>query len=186
VKQGAESAYIHAIRDPGYFQNLYFSNSWGNWETQNLDIYLQYSDLRTSAEAFIFQGEDIYAARIMRTYVVNGDTEKAARYLEDIASVGGFGLLSLPFKDPGLAEQVKSVVESIDMTGNPPPGVRQGNFGVFRNREGLLPQTTSGWIESDIFPGFGPRGGLRIVMEQNGRVYFTNNHYFSGSFVQIR
>jgi hypothetical protein len=82
VKQGAEQAYIHAIRDPGYFQNLYFSNSWGNWESNNLEIYLQYGNNRTTAESFLFQDKDIYAARIARGYIILGDETKAREYLQ--------------------------------------------------------------------------------------------------------
>jgi RHS repeat-associated protein len=108
--------------------------------------------------------------------------------------------IALPFSDSALRQQTGAVIESMDVTGHPPAGVRQGGSvdangnwvqGLFQNR----PDSTTGsrplparplgyYTETDVWPGPGPRGAERLVFGTNGEVYYTNDHY--RSFVQIR
>lgn len=87
---------------------------------------------------------------------------------------------------PGHRAQIARVVESMDRTGAPPPGVVQGGRrGVFRNAEGLLPRQRLGyWIESDVWPKKGPRDAERLVFGRGREVYWTRDHY--QSFVRLR
>jgi hypothetical protein len=111
-------------------------------------------------------------------------------------AVAGLRGLNLPFEDPGLSDQIETVVDSMDNTGMPPAGVRQGGAldvdgnwrqGLFQNRQGALPIQPEGYYtESDVWPGPGPRGAERLVFGANGEVYYSNYHYDPGSFVQIR
>lgn len=89
-------------------------------------------------------------------------------------------------KAPAHRAQIARVVESMDRTGAPPPGVVQGGRrGVFRNAEGLLPRQRLGyWIESDVWPKKGPRGAERLVFGRDREVYWTRDHY--QSFVRLR
>lgn len=89
-------------------------------------------------------------------------------------------------KAPAHRAQIARVVESMDRTGAPPPGVVQGGRrGVFRNAEGLLPRQRLGyWIESDVWPKKGPRDAERLVFGRGGEVYWTRDHY--QSFVRLR
>jgi guanyl-specific ribonuclease Sa len=81
-----------------------------------------------------------------------------------------------------LQQQISDVVDSLDQTGSPPPGVRQGGLpgkpGVYGNRSGALdPQPEGYYTESDVWPGPGPRGSERIVTGGSGEVWFTPDHY---------
>ncbi len=97
----------------------------------------------------------------------------------------------LPFRSQALANQVHAVIQSMDRTGQPPPGVLQGGRrggqrGLFENAQGRLPARPRGYYtESDVWPpGPGGRGGDRLVFGQGGEVYYTPDHY--RSFVRIR
>ncbi|MBX7184715.1 MAG: hypothetical protein K1Y01_06155 [Vicinamibacteria bacterium] len=86
--------------------------------------------------------------------------------------------------------QIERVVEAMDRTGSPPPGVAQGGRrgarkGVFLNAEGRLPRKPRGyWIESDVWPRNGPRDAERLIFGREGEVYWTRDHY--ETFVRLR
>ncbi len=85
-------------------------------------------------------------------------------------------------QSPALRQQIRDVVDSLDQTGSPPPGVRQGGLpgkpGVYGNRSGALPVQPEGYYtESDVWPGPGSRGTERIVVGGPGEVWYTPNHY---------
>jgi ribonuclease T1 len=92
-------------------------------------------------------------------------------------------------ESPALTRQIDDVADSIGTTGSPPPGVRQGGLpgkpGIYGNKSGALPpQPESYYIESDVWPGPGPRGTERVVVGSNGEVWYTPDHY--GTFREIR
>jgi RHS repeat-associated protein len=105
-----------------------------------------------------------------------------------IATEGG---TSLPFKNPGLKDQIETVIESFDETGKPPSGVWQGGRrgqprGLFLNDKGKLPTKPHGYYtESDVWPGSpGNRNAERLIFGKGGEVYYTADHY--KTFVRIR
>ncbi len=63
--------------------------------------------------------------------------------------------------------------------GGPFPYKQDG--GVFKNREGLLPQQSSGYYHEYTVktPGSSDRGARRIVTGKNGEFYYTDDHYAS-------
>ncbi|TFB87583.1 hypothetical protein E3O44_10855 [Cryobacterium algoricola] len=78
--------------------------------------------------------------------------------------------------------QIGDIVESMQSTGTPPPGVRQGGLpgkpGVYGNRSGALPAQPQGYYsESDVWPGTGSRGTERVVTGGSGEVWYTPDHY---------
>jgi guanyl-specific ribonuclease Sa len=88
---------------------------------------------------------------------------------------------------PALQQQISAVVESLNQTGSPPPGVRQGGLpgkhGVYGNRSGALPVQPEGYYtESDVWPGPGRRGAERIVVGGPGEVWYSPDHY--GTFLE--
>lgn len=88
-----------------------------------------------------------------------------------------------------LRQQIDDVADSLQTTGSPPPGVRQGGLpgkpGVYGNKSGTLPSQPEGYYtESDVWPGTGPRGTERIVVGANGEVWYTPDHY--GNFRVVR
>lgn len=85
-------------------------------------------------------------------------------------------------QSPALRQEISDVVDSLDQTDGPPPGVRQGGLpgkpGVYGNRSGVLPVRPEGYYkESDVWPGPGPRGTERIVVGDRGEVWYTPDHY---------
>ncbi len=81
-----------------------------------------------------------------------------------------------------LREQISAVVESLNQTGRPPPGVRQGGLqgktGVYGNKSGALPVKPEGYYkESDVWPGPGPRKPERIVVGGPGEAWYSSDHY---------
>ncbi|TQE92790.1 MAG: hypothetical protein FKY71_19120 [Spiribacter salinus] len=58
--------------------------------------------------------------------------------------------------------------------------------GVFRNRERLLPQRPGGYYREYVIrtPGIGHAGPQRLVVGQDGELYYTSDHY--RSFRRIR
>lgn len=58
--------------------------------------------------------------------------------------------------------------------------------GIFRNREGLLPQQPSGYYREYVIrtPGITHAGPQRLIVGKNGEVYYTPDHY--ASFQRIR
>lgn len=192
-KKAAARTIATYLEDPGFFLGLYLGSGEG-WDDSPdvayLDAYAEYN-LGISAERLLLSTYfylDPFELRAARLQFQVGNADIGNAILSTAASAAG-GFLSLPFNDP-LASQVQSVVDSIDATGSPPPGVRQGRakggkVGEFMNYRGQLPQRSPGtWIESDVWPGPGPRGALRIVMERNGQVYFSL-HYIGG-FARLR
>lgn len=111
---------------------------------------------------------------------------------------GGVALppVTRPFRDRRLAEQIDRVVESLDRTGKPPPGVRQGKRkglprGRFANEGTALPRSGDDayYTETDVWPtaaGAKRRGVDRLVLGTGGEVYYSAGHYQRGTFVRIR
>ncbi|GAA6623320.1 ribonuclease domain-containing protein [Scytonema sp. NUACC26] len=52
---------------------------------------------------------------------------------------------------------------------------------VFKNLEGLLPSQPLGYYKEYTVetPGASDRGGRRLIVGQNGEMYYTSNHYNS-------
>jgi len=98
---------------------------------------------------------------------------------------------SLPFRDPALRDQVQKVVTHVDEHGAPPPNVYRGGapgypVGTYLNKNGRLPSQIVGYYaESDVWPGaLGNRGPARLVLGDDGDVYYSPNHY--EDFIRIR
>jgi guanyl-specific ribonuclease Sa len=95
-----------------------------------------------------------------------------------------------PLADPARRAQIEAVIESMDRTGHPPPGVAQGGRksggrGVFENAERRLPGQPRGYYEeTDVWPRHGPRGAERLVFGRAREVYYTGDHY--RTFVKVR
>jgi ribonuclease T1 len=68
-------------------------------------------------------------------------------------------------------------------SGGPFPYDRDG--GVFRNREGILPEEPRGYYReyTVVTPGSDDRGARRIVAGAGGERFYTDDHY--GSFRRI-
>jgi guanyl-specific ribonuclease Sa len=192
----AEQAYLHYLRDPGHFMELYLNpDEWASsQEVALLDVYLQYSTLHTSVNKLIpslFGDQSSLIAA--RTHAARGEWAEAYGYAQAAIQAGG---LALPFSSAALREQVQRVVNSMDATGLPPPGVRQGGArdgagswvqGLHVNRAEVLPVRPLGYYtETDVWAGTGARGTFRLVMGSAGEVYLTVNHYQVGSYVRIR
>ncbi|RKT54494.1 LamG-like jellyroll fold domain-containing protein [Saccharothrix australiensis] len=120
-----------------------------------------------------------------------GELSGDAAHLGDAGRhmVGNSGKLALPFHDPALRDQVRSVVEHFDKFGTPPAGVLQGGSrrgdGIYRGG-GLPPKSDKYYVETDVWPtkpGEHRKSG-RLVMGALGEVYYTN-HYDDG-FALIR
>lgn len=58
--------------------------------------------------------------------------------------------------------------------------------GIFRNREGLLPDQPAGYYREYVIrtPGINHAGPQRMVVGKNGELYYTSDHY--ASFQRIR
>jgi guanyl-specific ribonuclease Sa len=111
-----------------------------------------------------------------------GDTVAPPRFVSSKSGI-------IDTESPALTRQIDDVADSIGTTGSPPPGVRQGGLpgkpGIYGNKSGALrPQPESYYIESDVWPGPGPRGTERVVVGSNGEVWYTPDHY--GTFREIR
>ncbi len=97
-----------------------------------------------------------------------------------------------PALDDARNTQIHKVVDSLDATGKPPVGVKQGKTkgrpkGEFANKQNKLPPKSdpSYYTESDVFPNpKSQRGTERIVTGKGGEVYYTPDHY--DSFVRLR
>lgn len=92
---------------------------------------------------------------------------------------------------PALRTQILTVIDSMDRSGKPPPGVSQGGRrggtrGGFENAEGRLPAQPRGYyIESDVWPKrANGRGAERLVFGRDGGVWYSADHY--RSFVRVR
>jgi len=57
---------------------------------------------------------------------------------------------------------------------------------VFNNREGLLPLRAPGYYREYVHPtaGVGGAGPRRVVIGQNGEIYYTSDHY--RSFIKVK
>ena len=80
-------------------------------------------------------------------------------------------------------ESAWATLNRVDAKGSPLPGYKGG--GVFKNDQGLLPDSSSSgviahreWDVNPKLPGVN-RGGERIVTGSDGSAYYTNNHYES-------
>jgi ribonuclease T1 len=98
-------------------------------------------------------------------------------------STGEAQAMMMPFADAGLRQRVGDVLNTIDQ-GGPFPYRRDGI--VFQNREGLLPDQSTGYYQEYTVssPGTPGRGAQRLVVGQGGEVYFTPDHY--QTFVRVR
>jgi ribonuclease T1 len=84
------------------------------------------------------------------------------------------GLDTVTYKDlPGQAKDTIRLIEA----GGPFPYRQDGV--VFQNREGILPKKPSGYYHeyTVITPGSPDRGARRIVMGEDGTMYYTDDHY---------
>ncbi|MFN8009048.1 MAG: ribonuclease domain-containing protein [Terriglobia bacterium] len=89
----------------------------------------------------------------------------------------------LPFKDSKLIQRINKALD--DIAAGVTKYSRDGL--TFKNREGLLPTKPEGYYrEFTVQPGprVTGRGADRLVVGQEGEVYYTPNHY--GSFVRIQ
>lgn len=93
------------------------------------------------------------------------------------AEGAGGGSRLLPFSDANRLSEVNNTLDRID-TGGPHPYSQDGT--VFQNREGRLPSYREYTVDT---PGAADRGARRIVVGDDGRYYYTDDHY--GSFTQI-
>lgn len=91
--------------------------------------------------------------------------------------------------DAGKIVVPKKATDTIDYikshNGAPPPNFKGGK--IFRNDLGELP--VGRYLEYDIDPKVSgiTRNAERIVIDQEtGRIWYTNNHYAKGSFVEIK
>ena len=77
-----------------------------------------------------------------------------------------------------LPPEAASTVALIE-AGGPFPYDRDGI--VFENREGLLPDESSGYYHEYTVPtpGAGDRGARRIIVGSGGELYWTDDHYRS-------
>jgi hypothetical protein len=99
----------------------------------------------------------------------------------------------LRLKETGNAKldaQIRRVVESMDRTEEPPPGIAQGGRrgsrpGVFENAERRLPARPLGYYhETDVWPRAPRRGPERLIFGRDGEVYYSPDHY--RSFTRMR
>ncbi len=156
----------------------------------------EYSELGTSGETLVARAvfalygpdgaEAIENARSRLAFTSNSE-ERTVGLAGGVVVAAG---LSLPFKSSALANQVRTVVESVDATGAPPLGVAQGGTpkGNFENRGNPLPvQPAGSYMESDVWPSggaYGPRGRVRLVFGPNGEVWYSPDHY--DTFIKTR
>jgi RHS repeat-associated protein len=85
--------------------------------------------------------------------------------------------------NPGLGQSVNETLWQIDQGG---PFQYKHDGTVFNNREGLLPVMPPGYYREYTVPtpGSSDRGAVRLVVGQNGEVYYKPDHYHS--FTRIR
>lgn len=72
-------------------------------------------------------------------------------------------------------------IDTIKLIQNGGPYPYKQDNAVFSNREGLLPQKSSGYYHEYTVktPGSADRGARRIVTGKGGELYYTDDHYAS-------
>ncbi|MFF5087499.1 ribonuclease domain-containing protein [Streptomyces niveus] len=110
------------------------------------------------------------AAALLSTLLVGGTAATAAPL-----AVGDICYSDLP-------SQAHDTLDLIDQ-GGPYPYPQDG--GVFQNREGLLPQQSTGYYHEYTVktPGSPDRGARRIVTGNTQQDYYTADHYASFDLV---
>ncbi|MFF2645935.1 ribonuclease domain-containing protein [Streptomyces niveus] len=113
------------------------------------------------------------AAALLSTLLVGGTAATAATAAP--LAVGDICYSDLP-------SQAHDTLDLIDQ-GGPYPYPQDG--GVFQNREGLLPQQSSGYYHEYTVktPGSPDRGARRIVTGNTQQDYYTADHYASFDLV---
>ena len=97
------------------------------------------------------------------------------RKIETIKPTGGSGVLNT--KDNKVPEKVYDVLDKIEKNnGTPPSGYKGGK--IFQNSDKKLPEGTT-YKEYDVNPNIAGqnRGSERIVIGNDGTVWYTNDHY---------
>ncbi|MFE3117262.1 ribonuclease domain-containing protein [Streptomyces niveus] len=113
------------------------------------------------------------AAALLSTLLVGGTAASAATAAP--LAVGDICYSDLP-------SQAHDTLDLIDQ-GGPYPYPQDG--GVFQNREGLLPQQSTGYYHEYTVktPGSPDRGARRIVTGNTQQDYYTADHYASFDLV---
>ncbi|MEV8288826.1 ribonuclease [Streptomyces niveus] len=113
------------------------------------------------------------AAALLSTLLVGGTAATAATAAP--LAVGDICYSDLP-------SQAHDTLDLIDQ-GGPYPYPQDG--GVFQNREGLLPQQSTGYYHEYTVktPGSPDRGARRIVTGNTQQDYYTADHYASFDLV---
>ncbi|MFE9295760.1 ribonuclease domain-containing protein [Streptomyces niveus] len=113
------------------------------------------------------------AAALLSTLLVGGTAATAATAAP--LAVGDICYSDLP-------SQAHDTLDLIDQ-GGPYPYPQDG--GVFQNREGLLPQQSTGYYHEYTVktPGSADRGARRIVTGNTQQDYYTADHYASFDLV---
>lgn len=90
----------------------------------------------------------------------------------------------LPLVD--LADLPVEASDTVELIDRGPPYPYDQDGSTFQNREGLLPDADLGYYEEFTveMPGSDDRGPLRIVVGDDGELYWTEDHY--DSFERIR
>ena len=105
---------------------------------------------------------------------LGGDDEPSAPPVEQTSAETGTAQI------PSAEEsgEIGRVLAAID-SGEPLPYEEDG--GTFQNREGLLPDQPLGYYREYTVetPGSPDRGARRLVIGEDGEVYYTDDHYAS-------
>lgn len=132
------------------------------------------------------QGDEVGAVDLDQD-LVPGPTDVPAAPPEDGPVDGGDDVVERFSDLPpiGVSELPAEAVDTILLIdqGGPFPFDRDGI--TFFNREGLLPARPEGFYQeyTVITPGLDHRGARRVVIGQDGAVYYTADHYESFSEV---
>jgi ribonuclease T1 len=111
-----------------------------------------------------------------------GDSSTAASYGSGVGPPrSGEAAIALAARVPAAEQRaaVKRVLRQI-ASGDPLPYEQDGS--VFQNREGDLPDLPSGLLYREYTvptPGSPDRGARRLVVGDDGSVYYTSDHYSS-------
>jgi ribonuclease T1 len=120
-----------------------------------------------------------------RYYPSNGNVVPASLSSDALGSPECAGCGYNPLvSNSGLWQRVKNTLSLID-SGGPFPYRQDGT--IFQNREGTLPLKPYDDYYTEYTvptPGATNRGTYRLVVGQNGEVYFTADHYYS--WIRIR
>jgi len=98
----------------------------------------------------------------------------------DCGDTSGFEVVALSSL-PAEATDTYDLIQQ----GGPYPFEQDGT--VFQNREGLLPDCSSGYYHeyTVITPGSDDRGARRIVTGSDGEYFYTGDHYASFQLIDV-